>query len=164
MPAACAAGLMTVVLLAAGTEAGAGWVATGPEAAAANAKPPKQGVFRGLVGTTARISFRVRDLNLKKLAASVNTLCQRASDGFLTRFQLLAISLKNRVLQIRRRNGAWRFSAEGQQDNGVAWEVSGRFTRRGVAKGTFQASAFYLIFPFDSELCSGSAPFTARRQ
>jgi hypothetical protein len=133
-----------------------------PRAAAAKAKPPKQGKYRGLVGTTATISFKVKGRSLRGLAAGVNTVCQRASDGFLTRFQLLAINLKGSSLRLRRAGKRWAFSGEGQDANDVAWKISGKISRKGVARGTFEASKFYFLFPFDGELCSASGNFVAR--
>lgn len=134
-----------------------------PLAVAAKAKPPKQGKYEGLVGTLARISFTVKGRSLRNLAAGVNSLCQRASDGFLTRMQLLAINLEGSSLPLTRAGKRWTFTGEGQDPGGVAWKVSGTISRKGVARGTFEASAFYFLFPFDSELCSGSGPFVARR-
>ena len=135
-----------------------------PPAVAAKVKPPKQGKYRGLVGTFARISFKVKGRRLRGLAAGVNTVCQRASDGFLTRFQLLAVNLVGSSLPLKRAGKGWTFSGEDQDENGVAWKISGKISRKGVARGTFEASKFYFLFPFDGELCAGSGDFVARRK
>jgi hypothetical protein len=163
-PAVAVAALGALLVTAAGATADT-WGERGAEALiAAKAKPPKPGVYRGKVGTFARISFRVRVRQLRRLAAGVNAACQRASDGAITHFELLAIRLSGKSLRIGRRGGAWRFSGKGQQPSGVSWQIRGRFTRPGLARGTFQASYFRFLFPYDSELCSGSGRFTARRK
>lgn len=129
-----------------------------PPAGAAAVKH-KTGKYKGKVGTFARISFKASRTRVSKLNAGVQGSCQRASDGAITRIALVAMKT-NKKLRIR--NG--RFKGKGQEDNGVAWEIKGRFVSKKKAKGTFEASQFvFNPATFDSELCAGSGKWTARR-
>ncbi|HKJ35822.1 MAG TPA: hypothetical protein VKA36_04575 [Solirubrobacterales bacterium] len=120
----------------------------------------KTGKYKGKVGTFARIFFKASKKKVKGLNAGVKTNCQRASDGVITRTQVVATKSKKKL----KVNKKGKFKGKGQEDDGVAWKLKGKFVSKKKAKGKFEASYFvFNPFTFDSELCSGSGKWTARR-
>lgn len=152
---ALVAALLVAALLVAGSSASAG-PAPG---AVASGSPHEKGRYQGKVGTFARIIFNASGSKVKKLNAGVQGSCQRASTGQITRVELVAMRTKKK-LKIK---GNGKFEGKGQEDNGVAWEIKGRFTSAKKAKGTFEASKInFFPITFDSELCAGSGKWKAK--
>jgi hypothetical protein len=150
------------VVLAATATAGAATAGGADDPVAGAAVKPKNGKYTGKVGSFSRISFKVDGRRVKKLAAGVNAACQDTF-GTITRFTELAIKLGKGKSRIKK-NGT--FKGSGEDENGTAWKVKGKFTSRKRARGTFEASAFVFggIPPFfSSELCSGSEKWKAKR-
>lgn len=122
---------------------------------------PANGKFTGRVGNNAIIAFKTSGRNVMRLSAGVQATCQRASNGEIRGPVFLAVTPTGK-LKIDKKG---RFSGGGQEnDTGVAWEISGKFKSRTLAKGTFEASQFNFFpgFFFDSELCAGSGEWTAK--
>ncbi len=150
------AGIALAALLAIGT--GVAGAEPDQTAGAAGAKH-KSGRYQGKVGTFARIIFKASSGKVKKLNAGVQASCQRASDGAITRVALVAMKTKKK-LKIKRGE---RFKGKGQEDNGVAWEIKGRFKGKKKAVGSFEASmTTFDLLTFDSELCAGSGKWKAK--
>lgn len=129
----------------------------------ASAKSPEPGKYEGKVGTGARIFFRVdrSGRTLKKLNVGVLALCQ---DGFgnLTRLALVASDTDGQRFRIKR-NGS--FVAEGQDEDGIRYEVRGKLKGRRKFTGTAELSMF-VFSPFigASELCASENTFSARKK
>jgi hypothetical protein len=135
----------------------------GPDRQALVSAKPKSGRYQGKVGSFARIIMKTTPKKIKRLDAGVQASCQRASDGYITGIELVAMKT-TKTLKVKRKG---KFKGEGQdKKTGVAWKVKGRFVSRKKAKGTFEASLFRPVFnpyvSFDSELCSGSGKWTAK--
>jgi hypothetical protein len=128
-------------------------------AASPSGSSHKSGRYQGKVGTFARIFFKAESRKVKKLSAGVQASCQRASDGQITRIQLVAMKTSKK-LKVKS-NG--KFKGSGQEENDIGWKLKGRFVSKTKAKGTFEASQFiFNPFTFDSELCAGSGKWTAK--
>ena len=130
---------------------------TGSDEVGHAAAKPKNGKFKGKVGTFSRLAFTVKGRKAKKLGAGVNAACQDTF-GTITRFMEVAI-----VKQKAKIKRSGKIKGSGQDSNGTSWEISGKFTSKTKAKGSFQASSF-VFNPafFTSELCSGSENWKAR--
>lgn len=128
-----------------------------------HAKRPDAGKYEGKVGDSARIFFRV-DRNgrtLSKLNVGVFGLCQ---DGFgnITRYALVASDTDNQRFRIKR-NGS--FVAEGQDEDGVRYDVRGRIKGRRKMSGTAELTMFVpSIFFGGSELCGSKNTWSARKK
>ncbi len=146
--AACALALGGTVFAASGAD---------PDQIGHAAAKPNNGKYKGKVGTFSRIGFTVKGRKAEKLGAGVNAACQDTF-GTITRFMQLAIVKQQAKIK---KNG--KIKGKGQDSNGTSWKISGKFTSRKKAKGTFQASSF-VFNPafFTSELCSGSENWKAK--
>lgn len=123
---------------------------------------PKTGKYSGTTGTrknSGRISFKViqRGKKITKLTASAFVLCPTSNE-----FVVLAASDKNKKFRIK---GGRRFTAKGQDKNGVRYEVDGKLKGSGKFKGTVEVAKFRAVFfPFFyTEVCAGSRPYIAKR-
>ena len=129
---------------------------------AASSSAVRAGKYKGKVGTAARISFRVRRGKVTKVNAGVNALCQDTFGNF-TQFQLIVVDLGSKSFKVKGRKR--KFTAKGQNSDGVRYDLRGRFTASRKAKGTFEASLFRLLPALNSsELCASKQPYTAKRK
>ena len=149
------AGILCIALVGAGAAAGA--AGAGDKNAAAAAAKPKNGSYKGKVGTFSRIAFTVKGNKAKKLGAGVNAACQDTF-GTITRFMEVAVLKQQARIK---KNG--KISGKGMDANGTRWKIRGKFKSKRKAVGTFEASAFFLDpFSFTSELCAGSEKWSAK--